>query len=90
MRRRMLIALQHPGGDRDVVEHAEAFAAIGKRMVRAAGEVRRHAVIERDARRRDRRADRSPRALDHLRATTEIRCAAGCRAARVPFMTAST
>src|SRR5689334_23253472 len=32
------IALQHPAGDGDVVEHAETFAAIGKRMMRSAGE----------------------------------------------------
>ena len=71
IRRAMLIALQHPGADGDVVEHAEAFAAIGERVVRAAGQVRRHAVIERGAGRRDRRADRSARALDHLRRPRE-------------------
>ena len=62
-----MIALQDARGDRDVVEDAVAFAAIGERMMRAAGQVGGDAVVERGARRGDRRADRSPRALDHLR-----------------------
>ena len=33
--------------------------------MRAAGEIRRHAIFQRRARRRDRAADRSPRAFDH-------------------------
>ena len=33
--------------DRDVVEHAESFAAIGKRMMRAAGQIRAEATVER-------------------------------------------
>ena len=44
---RVMVALQHTAGDRHVVKHAEAFAAIGERVMRAAGEIRRRAVIER-------------------------------------------
>ena len=61
-----------------------------KRVVRAAGQVGRHAVLERGARRRDRRADRSPRALDHLRRPRKADAPLRRRAAACRSATAST
>ena len=54
-------------GDGDVVEDAVAFAAIGERVMRAAGEVGGAALPQSRPGGRDGRADRSPRAFDHLR-----------------------
>jgi hypothetical protein len=58
-----LLRAQQADGDRDVVEDAESLAVIGKRVVRAAGEVHRHAVHERVPRRRDRAAHGATRPL---------------------------
>src|SRR5438128_1261995 len=62
------VSEQHARRYRNVVEDAVALAAIGERVMRAAGEVCRKAPgLDGDARRGKRRADRTPRTLDHLR-----------------------
>ena len=42
------IALQAADGDGDVIEQAEPFAMIGKRMVQAAAEVHHSPVLQRE------------------------------------------
>ena len=56
----VMIALQDTNPHGHVVEHAESLAAIRECVMRAAGQVRRHAVVERRSRRGDGRADGSP------------------------------
>jgi hypothetical protein len=58
-------ALHGAGGDRGVVEDAEALAPVAEGMVRAAGEIRRPPPRQRLARRGQGRAARSPRSLHH-------------------------
>ena len=58
---------QRAGRGDDVVEEAEAAAAVGKRVMRAAAEVRARAVGERRRRGLQRGADRAPGALDERR-----------------------
>ena len=63
------LAQQDRGRDRDVVEHAVAFAAIAERVMRPAGEVGGNLYIgsrsDHLAGRRERRSNRAPRSLDH-------------------------
>ena len=67
MRRARPVALQHARGHGDVVEDAEAFAAIRERVVRAAGQVGGRAFVQRGVGGGNGGADRSAGALDHLR-----------------------
>ena len=55
------------GGHDDVVEDAETTATVGERVVRAAADVRRHAVRERKVRRHQRGTDGAARPLHELR-----------------------
>ena len=81
------VAQQHAGGDRDVVEHAVALAAIAEGVVRAAGEVGRHArlaalrSVRADELRAPPRASRRPSVATARpsSATTESRSAAAPR-----------
>ena len=77
--RHAAIPLQHAGGDGHVVEHAVAFAAIGKRVMGAAGQVGGDALVERRA--APRRWWRRPTGATARPspATTGSRCAAGRR-----------
>ena len=60
-------ALHDPRGDRHIVEYAVAGTACVLCVVRAAGEVDRHAVERRRSARGDGGPSRAPRSLDHLR-----------------------
>jgi hypothetical protein len=44
------LCLEHPDGDRDVVQQAEPFAVAGERVMRAPGQVAREAVPQSEAR----------------------------------------
>ena len=55
------------GGHDDVVEDAETTATVGERVMRAAADVRRHAVRERKVRRNQRGTDGAARPLHELR-----------------------
>ena len=55
------LSLQHADGDGNVVQHAEALAVIGKRVVGAARQVARHAVFQCSARSFDRSLHRQLR-----------------------------
>ncbi len=74
-----VLGLHRARGDGGVVEHAEAFAEIAMRMVRAAGQVDAAAVTR--ARCGTRRSSRPPSAANARPspATTESRCAAARR-----------
>ena len=61
------VALEDAGGDRNIVEHAVALTAIGKRVMGSTGEVRRTAVVQRRTRGGDCGAHGSARAFDHRR-----------------------
>jgi hypothetical protein len=60
-----VLRLHQPRRDGRIVEDAEAAAPLSRRMVRAAGQVRRDALAQGRARRRDRGTDGAPRAIDH-------------------------
>jgi len=50
-------------GNRDIVEHAEAFAMVGKRVVRAARQIRGQPIAKRSSRRQQGSRSRQGRAL---------------------------
>ena len=62
---RHLLALQHARRHGDVVEHAIPAARISTGVVRAAGQIGRHALALRHARGLHARADRAARAIGH-------------------------
>ena len=64
----LALRLQSTDGDRHIVEHAEPFAAIGKRVMCATGEVHRDAVLRRVCARLDRPADHAKCPLHERRA----------------------
>jgi hypothetical protein len=69
----LAIALHAADGDGDIVDHAEAFAVIGERVMESSADADRHAVVERVIGGQHRAAGGEPEALLPTPASTGLR-----------------